>query len=378
MKTRKPKIVVKKPAVKKSAAKKRAPAKKGLKRAKKASPLILARSEENPIISPRPKYDWEAWQTFNPGVVLLNDRVHFLYRALGSDGVSRLGYAVSEDGFTINERLSYPVYEHKENKEQKERVFRIFSYFSGGSWGGAEDPRLVRVAGEDILYLTYTACDNGLRVGLSAIKVDDFLNKKWRWKEPILISSPDEVSKNWVIFPEKINGQYAMLHSLKPTIQIEYLDNLDFDDNAYIKSSCRTEPRKNCWDKWIRGAGAPPLKTRAGWLLFYHAMDNDWSKYKVGALLLDLKDPTKVLARAREPILEPDKDYENNGFKPGIVFVSGAIIKNETLLVYYGCSDSYVGVAYANLEEFLTALEKDIEPKLRLRRLGLPAPAGKK
>ncbi|MFA6254287.1 MAG: glycosidase [Candidatus Paceibacterota bacterium] len=369
VKTGKTKRVVKKRTAKKSV--KRKPV------AKKRRPTALSRPEKNPIISPRPDHDWEAWQTFNPGVILLDDRVHFLYRALGSDGVSRLGYAVSDDGFNISKRLSYPVYEHQENKKQAEHIFRIFSYFSGGSWGGAEDPRLVQVEGEDIIYLTYTACDNGLRVGLSAIKVADFLNKKWHWKEPVLISSPQEVNKNWVIFPEKINGRYAILHSLKPTVQIEYLDNLNFDNDDYIKSSdythlgCYgTKPRKNGWDKWVRGAGAPPLKTRAGWLLFYHAMDNDWGKYKVGALLLDLKDPTKILARAKEPILEPDKDYENNGFKSGIVFVSGAVIKDEKLLVYYGCSDSYVGVAYANLEEFLTALEKDTEPKLKLKRLG--------
>lgn len=334
---------------------------------KSGRPVALVKSEENPIISPRPENNWESWQTFNPGAVLLNDNVHFLYRAIGEDGISRLGYAFSKDGFTIDERLSEPSYEHR--MKPGERVFNIYSYFSGGSFGGAEDPRLTRVGNEGILYMTYTACDNGLRVGLTSIKVNDFLNKKWRWEKPCLISPPGEVHKNWLIFPEKIGGKYAILHSLKPKIQIEYVDSLEFNDERCINSSHDGKPRKNCWDKWIRGAGAPPLKTSAGWLLFYHAMDNDWSKYKVGAMLLDLDDPTKVLRRAAEPVLEPEEDYENSGFKAGVVYVSGAVVKNGELLVYYGASDSYVGVAHAPLEEFLRALAKEAAPKLKVKTL---------
>jgi predicted GH43/DUF377 family glycosyl hydrolase len=340
------------------------------KRKKKLlNPIALVRLEQNPIISPRPENGWEAWQTFNPGVILLNDKIHFLYRAIGQDGVSRLGYATSSDGFTIDERLPYSVYEHRDNNKLKKPVFNIYSYFSGGSFSGSEDPRLTRVDNEDVLYVTYTACDNGLRVSLTSIKIDDFLDKKWKWKPPVLISAPNEVHKNWLIFPEKINGKYAILHSIRPNIQIEYVDSLEFDNKTYIKSFHGGEPQKGCWDKWLRGAGAPPLKTKEGWLLFYHAMDNDWSKYKVGAALLDLNDPTKILYRAKEPVLEPEELYENNGYKPGVIYVSGAIIKDENLLVYYGCSDNYVGVAYANLDKFLEALKKETKPKLKLKTM---------
>ncbi len=336
------------------------------KKVKKSSgSIVLAKSKENPIISPRPENGWESWQTFNPGVVLLDNKVHFIYRAIGEDGVSRFGYAVSSDGFTIDERLSHPVYEHKIG----ERTFSIYSYFSGGSWGGSEDPRLVRVGEEDVLYMTYTACDGGLRVGLTSIEVDSFLNKKWKWNSPVLISPPGEVHKNWLIFPEKINGKYAILHSIKPKIQIEYVDSLELDENDYINSFHGGGPRKGCWDKWLRGAGAPPLKTKDGWLLFYHAMDNDWSKYKVGAALLDLNDPTKILYSSKEPVLVPEESYENNGYKPGIVYVSGAVVKDGNLLVYYGCSDSYVGVAYAPLEEFLEILKTKANPKFRSKNV---------
>lgn len=339
--------------------------KRKMRRTKKSKTFVLKKPIKNPLIVPNRENRWEARQTFNPGVILLQDNVHFLYRAIGEDGISRLGYAMSRDGFVINERLPHPAYEHPERK----REFNIFSLFSGGSWGGAEDPRLVRVDGEDVLYMTYTACNNGLRVGLTSIQVDDFLHKRWLWKPPILISPPGEVHKNWLIFPEKINGKYAILHSLKPDVQIEYVDSLDFNKNTYIKSSYYGGPRRNCWDTWIRGAGAPPIKTPYGWLLFYHAMDNDWGKYKVGVALMDLHDPTKILHRAKEPVLEPEKYYENNGAKPGIVYVSGAIVKNGMLLVYYGGSDNYVCIAHARLNIFLESLMKEGVPRLTLKRL---------
>jgi len=338
---------------------------KKLSRKKSGNLIILTKSEQNPIISPRQDYSWESWQTFNPGVVLLRDKVYFLYRAIGEDGISRLGYAVSSDGFTIDERLSYPVYEHK----GEGRAFTIYSYLSGGSWGGAEDPRLVRIDDEAFLYMTYTACDDGLRVGLTSIKITDFLKKKWKWKRPTLISPPGETHKNWLIFPERIKGKYAILHSLKPDIQIEYLDDLEFDGNSHIESTFVGTVRKNCWDKWIRGAGAPPIKTKYGWLVFYHAMDDDWSKYKVGAMLLDLEDPSKILFRAKEPLLEPKELYENCGAKNGVVYVSGAVIKDGNILVYYGGSDSHVCAAYANSDNFLEALKQNKEPKLKLKTL---------
>ena len=324
------------------------------------SALKLTKYENNPIIVANPENDWEAWQTFNPGVIVLNDNIHFLYRAIGQDGISRLGYAISSDGFTITERFYYPVYQHPLER----KIFHGFSYSSGGSFGGTEDPRLTRVDEEDVLYMTYTACDGGLRVALTSIKVEDFLKRNWKWTKPVLISSPGQTHKNWVIFPEKINGRYAILHSIKPKIQIEYVDNLVFDNNHYINSCYAGGQQEDCWDTYLRGAAAPPLKMKDGWLLIYHAIEKDCSKYKVGAMLLDLNDPTKVLYRAQEPILEPSEPYEHNGYKGGITYVTGAIIKGDALFVYYGAADSYVGVASAPLYEFLNTLKSNKKPKL--------------
>jgi predicted GH43/DUF377 family glycosyl hydrolase len=327
--------------------------------------LRLERAAENPLIAPTRENEWEAWQTFNPGVILLNDNVHFIYRAIGADGISRFGYARSSDGFKIEERLPYPIYEHR----LVSHGFNYYSFASGGSFGGAEDPRIVQVDGEDTLYMTYTACDAGLRVGLTSIKVEDFLQKRWKWKPAVLISPPGETHKNWVIFPDKINGKYAILHSITPEIGVAYFDNLDFDGKTFIQSY--HDSRCGCdigcsWEERVRGVGAPPIKTKSGWLIFYHALErNDSNKYKVGAMLLDLNDPTKILYRSKEPVLEPEEWYENEGFKSGIVYVSGAVVKNGQLLVYYGGADSYVNLAYADFESFLENLMRTQTPKLK-------------
>jgi predicted GH43/DUF377 family glycosyl hydrolase len=95
----------------------------------------------------------------------------------------------------------------------------------------------------------------------------------------------------------------------------------------------------------------------------------DPGKYKVGAMLLDLNDPTKVLRRSRIPILEPNEFYENNGFKAGVVYASGAIIKGGNLIVYYGGADSYVCAASTNLKSFLNSLKKNSKPNFIWRIL---------
>jgi predicted GH43/DUF377 family glycosyl hydrolase len=192
------------------------------------------------------------------------------------------------------------------------------------------------------------------------------LKKNWQWEKPVLISPPGEVHKNWVIFPEKINGQYAILHSLRPRVLIAYRDNLNFQKGEYINSFYDGYNEETGWEIRIRGAGAPPIKTKYGWLVFYHANDkSETNKYKVGAMLLDLMNPETILMRSSRPILEPDEPFQSNGFKPGIVYVSGAVVKNETLFIYYGVADNYICVAWANFDEFLNDLVQQAKPKLK-------------
>lgn len=320
----------------------------------------------NPIIGPKKENFWESWRTFNPGAILIEGKVHFLYRAIGNDGISRFGYANSKDGFELDERHPTPVYQDSGVCGK----YICYSLASGGSWGGCEDPRIVRIDEGDKIYIIYTSCSDGLRIGLSSIKVNDFLNKKWNWSSLRLISPPGEVHKNWIIFPEKINGKYAILHSISPKISVAYVDSLDFKEGEYIQSYYHPGIPSKKWDSYLRGPGSTPIKTKYGWLLFYHAMSyQNMGKYKVGAMLLDLKDPTKILYRSQKPILIPNEYYEMNGFKPGVVYVIGAVVKDDELILYYGSADNYVCVAYANLEEFLKELTKKIKKPFKKRLL---------
>jgi beta-1,2-mannobiose phosphorylase / 1,2-beta-oligomannan phosphorylase len=315
----------------------------------------LKRFDGNPIIEPKRQHSWESRQTFNPGAVLLEGKIHILYRAIGDDGISRFGYAVSENGYKVDDRPNEPVYEQAVSSPG----FNVYSYSSGGSFGGAEDPRIVHVTGEDVVYLTYTACDAGLRMALTSIKIEDIVNKRWNWAKPTLISPPGQVHKNWVIFPEKFNGKYAILHSLNPQIMVSYHESLSLESSYYLNSydSGPTTRHGDAWDTIVRGAGAPPIKTELGWLLFYHAMTlDDYGKYKVGAMLLDLNDPGSIIYRSTGPVLKPSAVYENSGFKPGIIYLSGAVVKGRELLLYYGASDSYVCVASCELDKILDNL----------------------
>jgi predicted GH43/DUF377 family glycosyl hydrolase len=332
----------------------------GLVRAKVARQL--KRHHKNPIIEPKADNDWEKEATFNPAALYLDDKIHLLYRAIGENGMSVLGYASSSDGVTIDERLNYPIFTLVSPlKGVKRNTLPASPYVSGGSWAGCEDPRITLIGKR--IYMTYVLFDghNAPGVALTSISVDNFLKKDWKWKKPVLISKPGEIQKNWMIFPEKINGKYAVLHSITPKISIEYIDNLN-SEKLVIESMKLPGNDDNRWDNIMRGAGAPPLKTKYGWLVLYHAMDKrDPNKYKVGAMILDHNDPTKILFRCKHPILEPIANYENHGAKSGVVYVCGAVIKEDTLFVYYGGADSVVCVATEDVSNFLGDLTKQVE-----------------
>jgi predicted GH43/DUF377 family glycosyl hydrolase len=346
--------------------------------------LVLERFADNPILKPNPNHRWETKAVFNPAAIYENGKVHILYRALGESEVSVLGYASSVDGLHINERLTYPVYVPREPFEGVSPVSSPVTgtpgmYVSGGGeMGGCEDPRLTRI--DDRVYITYVAYDGRSqpRVALSSIHIDDFLKRKWNWKKPVLISPPHIVDKNACILPEKINGKYVIFHRVFPNILIDFVDDLDFDGKTKWLTGQYEIPVRalsSDWDSRKVGCGPPPLKTKHGWLLIYQAVGTCGEyRYKIGAMLLDLKDPTKVLARSKNPILEPDVWYENEGLKSGVVYPCGAAIIKDRLFVYYGGADMVTCVASVKLNGFIEQLvENDKEPVAQSAPVNPPA-----
>jgi predicted GH43/DUF377 family glycosyl hydrolase len=326
----------------------------------------LVRLPHNPIVSPREEHAWESFATFNPAAIVLDGRVHLLYRAMGHMGVSVLGYASSADGRTIDERLDEPAYVPREPFEITPPPPRGLEhpnpyarqYMSGGGYGGCEDPRLTLIGDE--VYMTYVAF-NGFdppRVALTSIAVDDFLARRWRWRRPRLISRPGIVDKNAVLFPERVGSSFVFFHRVFPDMLVSRRQSLEFEAGEYLEGDFGIAPRPECWDSRKVGAGPPPLRTHAGWLQIYHAVDDRRDgEYRVGAMLLDLAEPTHVLQRSASPILEPEAEPENVGHKSGVVYPCGAVVLHGELIVYYGGADKYLCAASYPLDRFLAELE---------------------
>jgi beta-1,2-mannobiose phosphorylase / 1,2-beta-oligomannan phosphorylase len=324
---------------------------------------VLKKSLKNPILAPNPANHWESRATFNPAAVYEDKKVHLVYRAIGDQDVSVLGYATSCDGVHVDKRHNDPIYvpsqpfESSSPYNHKAPQYKFAS--GGGCFGGCEDPRITKV--DDKFYMTYVAYNGWAppRVALTSIKVDDFLKHNWNWDKPVLISKPGVVDKNAAVLPEKINGKYVVFHRIFPNILIDYVDDMHFDGNTFLKGEYKIEPNYNSWDSRKVGVGAPPIKTEDGWLVIYHAVgDHDSARYKMGAMVLDHNDPTKVLYRTKSPILEPREWYENEGYKSGVAYPCGAVAMNDMLHVYYGGADTVVCVASANIHDFLNHIKQ--------------------
>jgi predicted GH43/DUF377 family glycosyl hydrolase len=302
----------------------------------------LTRCANNPVITPEKGQGWEVGGTFNPGAVAEGGEIHLLYRAVDGNGTSRLGYARSLDGGEITSRSRRPVVEPTAGWEEF----------------GCEDPRITHL--KDRFYVTYTAYSHrGPRIALASTKDFSHFDKHG-------IVGPDLNDKDCVLFPDAIDGKITLLHRVEGRIQIAYFENLEALETPkdhwakYLKSLRDFEVIKPrfYWETRKVGAGPPPIKTEKGWLVLYHGVSTE-RIYRVGALLLDLDDPKKVTARTREPILEPETEFEKQGIVPNVVFPDGAVLHEGELLVYYGGADRVCCVASAPLDEFLEALEKE-------------------
>lgn len=312
----------------------------------------LKRFKNNPIISPKKENAWESLATFNPATILLDKKIHILYRAMSEDNTSTMGYAMTKDGFKIEKRLKMPVYIPREDFENKK---------VNNSNSGCEDGRLTKI-GKNI-YLCYTAYDSVSppRVAISSITEKDFISNKWNWEKPFLITPQGIDDKDACIFPKKFSLGYFIIHRVGNEICGDYLSSLDFKHEMVKKCIRIAGPRINTWDSAKIGISAPPLKTKYGWLLLYHGVSKSHNTYRTGFLLLDLKDPAIVLARSSDPIFEPQEEYEKIGIVNNVVFPCGMIVKDKLLYIYYGGGDRVIGVATIEFDIVLKALIHSIK-----------------
>ena len=306
----------------------------------------LSRFPGNPILRVIPEHAWESKYVFNPGVIRLDGKIYILYRACGEDQVSRIGLAISPDGFNIEERLENPVYEPVAEWERR----------------GCEDPRLVLIGKR--IYMTYTAYDSVVaQIALASITLKNFLNRRWDKWERCGLAFPGFEDKDATLFPQKFNGRYVLYHRIEPSIWISSFDRVECPWPREEHRILAGPGAGMAWDGLKIGGGSQPIKTKYGWLLIYHGVDYCWI-YRLGVLLVALDDPGRIIYRSPNYILQPEAICElgeEGCYVPNVVFTCGAvpavdkeiIDDDDEVLVYYGAADTAICVAKAKVSELI-------------------------
>lgn len=246
--------------------------------------------------------------------------------------ISHLRLLFSNDGVTF-----------KEDKE-------YYSLFGEGDYEsyGIEDCRVAKI--EDTYYLTYTmVSDNGVGVGLR-------MTKDWKtFEKKGMVFSPH--NKDCAIFEEKIGNKYFALHRpSSPELGGNYIWLAESPDGVHWGNhKCIAKTREGRFDSKRLGAGAAPIKTDKGWLAIYHGA-TEKHRYCLGAILLDLENPSMLIARSEEPIMEPIANYEQTGFFGNVVFTNGHIVDGDSIKIYYGASDEHVCLASFSINQILKTL----------------------
>lgn len=250
---------------------------------------------------------------------------------------------LSEGGFRVEKIYQKP--EFYEKKKDKDNLFY-----------GSEDPRIVKIGRKYLMTYVLVSEKEGICTHLAISR-----NLK-SWKKLGIIFR--EQNKDAFLFPEKIKGKYVALHRpegflglSKPSIWISYSPNLvHWGEEKVIMS-----PRENSWEEKRIGGGAPPIKTKKGWLLIYHGVKHDKNGqvyYSAGAALLDLRNPSKVIARSpkNNPLFHPTQNYEQKGFTKNVIFPTGVVptLDKKNLLIFSGGADSTVSVKMISFKEIFS------------------------
>jgi len=219
---------------------------------------------------------------------------------------------------------------------------------------GVEDPRITRTDGR--FYFTYVAVSrHGAATALAS--TDDFQ----QFTRHGIIFPPE--NKDVVLFPERVDNQHVALH--RPNGRTPFTPpEMWIARSSDLISWGRHAPvfaEKAGWESGRVGAGAPPIQTALGWLEIYHGnrrptAAGEVGQYVAAAIVLDAHDPRRVIARSSEPLFTPTEPFEREGFVADVVFPTGVVSRGDSLVVYYGASDTYTGVAELSLQDVLASL----------------------
>jgi len=346
--------------------------------------LCMVDIKEKKLLLKKTEQGFENDGVFNPAAIKVGSKIYLLYRAVRTGNYSSIGYCELSSPMEVEVRNSKPLLIPENDYESQ----------------GMEDPRIVKI--EDTFYLTYSAYNKVNALGALATSQDlVHFDKKgiitpeftYRHYKHLIECCPDlsdkyffhykifhehglgpEISsklyiwdKNVVMFPEKINGRFAFLHRIYPGIQIVFFETLEELSVDYweqylmnLEDHIVMNPKLHYESSHI-GAGAPPIRTKDGWLLIYHASETTPESfiYHASAALLDLDDPKKVLARLQEPLISPVEEWEQKGVVKNIIFPTGTVVEEDDLFIYYGAADERVGVVRISLSELLNELKSN-------------------
>lgn len=342
---------------------------------------LFVRHPANPIVQPGPP-DWRLAVTFNPAVIHARGRWWMLERTAGGlrPFICHLGLQTSDDGVSF--RLAHP-----------EPV--LTPAHCGSALGSVQDPRLVAL--DERFWMTFayrpfawsshpTAVgvpeshetdfpgverapvdtsgagsanvaggrpDNFTRSGLAVS--DDLIH----WRFHGWITDPALDDRNVILFPEKIGGRYVVLRRPLHRGGGSHIWLSHSEDLSRWSEPELVARAEFAWESNRIGGSTPPVRTEQGWLVFYHGVEDERPElrrviYRMGAMLLDLDDPRRVLARCPHPLFEPQAYYERVGaYIPNVVFPTSAVVRDGTIYLYYGACDTCIGLATASLADVL-------------------------
>lgn len=335
--------------------------------------MKLLKHLSNPILKPNPAVAWESLAVLNPAVVYQEETQTYvmLYRAADHSDKHQivLGKATSKDGIHFERSSDQP---------------NLVGSPHNTDEGGIEDPRLVKI--EDWYFMTYASRPffpgkywlnqkypriSPPKGTVSFIERNDTLTHLAMTQDFIQYKKLGRMTdsrvddRDVIIFPEKVNGQFVRLsrpmtwfgegyENEKPGTYIAYSNDL----MEWSKPELLMKGEAWWEDKKI-GGSCPPIRTPHGWFHIYHGVSLKDQAYRVGAVLLDLNNPSKVIARTHDFIMEPDQPYELEGFYNACVFPTGNVVVDGTLYVYYGAADKYVCVATAPFDALLLYLRQE-------------------
>jgi predicted GH43/DUF377 family glycosyl hydrolase len=318
---------------------------------------------------------FEDQAVLNPGCIEEDGIIHMVYRAVQDGNYSSIGYAQLKGSRVILRR--------EEPLLKPELAYEVH---------GLEDPRLIKCDG--VYYLFYTVYDGrdaqvayATATRLPYFTKQGIISPKVSYgalAEQCAITQGNEPfaylcqhywpeykgevllwEKDTFIFPKKIGGKFALIHRIKPEIQLLYFDDFSQLTAAYwleYLASLETGTlltQKYWFEDAAIGGGCPPLETEVGWLFIYHCVqwEGDRQVYRSGAALLDRDDPKKVLGRLPYPLFGPETEWEKNGDVSNVVFPTGAVIRGDSLDIYYGAADKRIAWARISLSALLAELK---------------------